>query len=93
MNIWSILVLLVPFCSNSPVGLNNTTAMMLVTTPMTSNRSNVVTTDAAPSSIAPTSNFDMASFCGGAVLTVGLTGTAYFGIKFYKARNPDYRHI
>ena len=37
--------------------------------------------------------FDLGSFFGGAVLTVGITGTAYFGVKFYKANNPDYRHI
>ena len=37
--------------------------------------------------------FDMGSFFGGVVLTVGVTGTAYFGMKFYKANNPDYRHI
>ena len=39
------------------------------------------------------SGFDLGSFFGGAVLTVGITGTAYFGVKFYKANNPDYRHI
>ena len=37
--------------------------------------------------------FDLGSFFGGAVLTVGITGTAYFGVKFYKANSPDYRHI
>ena len=37
--------------------------------------------------------FDMGSFFGGVVLTIGVTGTAYFGMKFYKANNPDYRHI
>ena len=37
--------------------------------------------------------FDMGSFFGGVVLTVGVTGTAYFGMKFYKANHPDYRHI
>ena len=37
--------------------------------------------------------FDMGSFFGGVVLTVGVTGTGYFGLKFYRAHNPDYRHI
>ena len=39
------------------------------------------------------SGFDFGSFIGGAVLAFGVTATVYFGIKFYRAHNPDYRHI
>jgi len=39
------------------------------------------------------SGFDFGSFIGGAVLAFGVTSTVYFGIKFYRAHNPDYRHI
>jgi len=81
--------------------LNVTDVTTTVTIPVTDLTTTFVTnssTTFAPSS-NPTSapftpgGFDLGSFFGGAVLTVGITGTAYFGVKFYKANNPDYRHI
>ena len=57
-------------------------------------RSNVTTTPfPVVNEMQIDNGFDMGSFFGGVVLTVGVTGTAYFGTKFYKANHPDYRHI
>ena len=78
--------------------LNMTDILSTTTMPVTELPVTNSTTTFSPSPY-PTSEpfipggFDLGSFFGGAVLTVGITGTAYFGVKFYKANNPDYRHI
>ena len=91
MNRWLVLGLAIaimwPSCLSSPLLANATIPIS------TSNNESTVVTSPTTIEGRPSSDFDMASFCGGAVLTIGITGTAYFGIKFYNARNPDYRHI
>ena len=82
--------------------LNVTDVSTTVTIPVTDLTEIPFVTNSS-TTFAPSSNpttapftpggFDLGSFFGGAVLTVGITGTAYFGVKFYKANNPDYRHI
>ncbi|XP_053312479.1 porimin [Spea bombifrons] len=54
----------------------------------------VATSSMASSVLTKTSGFDMGSFIGGIVLTVGLLAVAYFGCRFYNSkRGVRYRTI
>lgn len=56
----------------------------------------VITTTSAPvTTVAPepAGTFSGSSFIGGMVLSAALIGIGYFGLKFYQARNPNYRTL
>ncbi|CAG5094909.1 Oidioi.mRNA.OKI2018_I69.XSR.g13942.t1.cds [Oikopleura dioica] len=67
---------------------NGTTTTIPVTTP-----SNATTPTESPTPAPNQGGFSGSSFFGGMVFSAALIAAAFFGLKFYRARNPDYRTL
>jgi len=51
------------------------------------------TTTTAPTAEPRGNGFNGGSFVGGMVFSAALIAIGYFGLKFYRARNPNYRTL
>merc|ERR1711868_315720 len=81
-----------PATTGSPVPTVTSTARPGTTT-TASPVPDSTTTTTAPTAEPRGNGFNGGSFVGGMVFSAALIAIGYFGLKFYRARNPNYRTL